>query len=231
MPKSKQAPYVSYGIDDWKWEFLRRNKHYKRAYRAIDWLQQRFPNGFKGFGLLDHVHALNLSNRLKDRCGLGLPKLKEELKGQSSFLPSPSVPAHGYQNSPVSASNIVTVYESTVFKSEPSELYPEENQVVAVIDTRHSMEEIVKDLKVQVRPFLSKQRSQLDKYKDYLAVWDLREKGWIDSQIAQKVWPKELNRVGGRIEQDKWPLIQRVYDDSKAAQKLIDQSFPLKIKK
>jgi len=60
-----------------------------------------------------------------------------------------------------------------------------------VIDTRRSMEEIVSELKAYLGQYLSKQRSQLKNYKDYLAVWDLRERKFTADKIAPKLWPEE----------------------------------------
>jgi hypothetical protein len=36
-----ENPYANYHIDDWNWEFLRRNQRYKRAYKAVQWLKAR----------------------------------------------------------------------------------------------------------------------------------------------------------------------------------------------
>jgi hypothetical protein len=33
--------YAGYTIDDWNWEFLKRNECYKRAYKAVQWLKAR----------------------------------------------------------------------------------------------------------------------------------------------------------------------------------------------
>ena len=68
----------------------------------------------------------------------------------------------------------------------------------------------------------------MDKYNSYLAVWDLREEGLIDTQIAQKLWPEEYKEDGGRDTCTKGSLIQRVYDYKDAADKLIENSFPRK---
>src|SRR5215813_10618319 len=41
MRTSQNNPYAGYAIDDWNWEFLRRNTRYKRAYKAVQWLKAR----------------------------------------------------------------------------------------------------------------------------------------------------------------------------------------------
>ena len=101
------------------------------------------------------------------------------------------------------------------------------HEVVALIDSRFSLKEILADLKVELRPYLTKQREQVRKYKDYLAVWDLRQKGLTAEEIASKLWPNDYEERGGRDDiGGKSTLTQKVYDYEQAAQKLIDESFP-----
>jgi hypothetical protein len=76
------------------------------------------------------------------------------------------------------------------------------------------------------------------KYKDYLAVWDLRQQGKTQKEIASTLWPREYLKKGGPDYHygDKGVLVQRVSDHEKAAQKLVEATFPakkrsLKIKK
>jgi hypothetical protein len=60
-----------------------------------------------------------------------------------------------------------------------------------------------------------------------LAVWDLRNEGLTDTQIAEELWPEDYETIGGRDDiGNKGSLMQRVHDHDKAAQKLIDNSFP-----
>ncbi len=68
----------------------------------------------------------------------------------------------------------------------------------------------------------------MDKYKDYLTVWDLRQQGKTQNKIAEIVWPDEYKAKGGSdyTTGEKGFLIQRVSDHQKAAQKLIEASFP-----
>jgi hypothetical protein len=39
-----ENPYANYHIDDWNWEFLKRNRRYRRAYKAVQrfkaWLEK-----------------------------------------------------------------------------------------------------------------------------------------------------------------------------------------------
>ena len=236
MPKGKQDPHRSYDIDDWRWEFLRRNDRYKRWSRALNWFQARFA--FRAVKILwpvktptmKHPHYVHkkiyyadLCHELTKQCGL------------RSLIP-PHIPAHELKESPFESSGPVDVLDSKAFELELDEdgnlasapLELDEHELLVKIDTLYTSQEIVSKIKDILRDRRSKQRTQLRKYKDYLAVWDLRQKEWADSRIARKLWPKELNRVGGRYEDVKGPIIQRVYDDVKAAQKLIDESFPPK---
>ncbi len=111
MPKGKQDPYRSYDIDDWRWEFLRRNPHYKKAHQDIEWLIQRKGGCLKGFGLYEPVHPNNLKNKLQAQLNLRDHKLKKTNEPRDWFsLPSPFIPAHEYEYSPVEISPIVGVW-------------------------------------------------------------------------------------------------------------------------
>jgi hypothetical protein len=41
MRTSQNNPYAGYTIDDWNWEFLKRNQRYKKAYKAVQWVKAR----------------------------------------------------------------------------------------------------------------------------------------------------------------------------------------------
>jgi len=71
-------------------------------------------------------------------------------------------------------------------------------------------------------------RQRIDMVESYLAVWDLRQQGLTADSIALKLWPAEYEKIGGRDSKIgyKGPLIQRVSDYEKAAQKVIKKSFP-----
>ena len=206
MQNKRQKPSDGYTIADWKWEFLRRNLRYRRACQAIEWLERRSqrsssPPFFKGFGLHQPVHPNHIKNKVQEQCNLRDQKLKKKpITRRDPFsLPSPDIPAHEYEYSPVQISAIVGVRSPSDFKGysshpeadEPSIITAEDNEVVVVINTRRSMEEIVSELKAYLGQYLSKQRSQLKNYKDYLAVWDLRERKFTADKIAPKLWPEE----------------------------------------
>ena len=61
MGKEQKDPYKSYTISDWKWEFLRRNPRYIKAYRAVEWLKRRPNRSFIGFGRITHHSDLLVS--------------------------------------------------------------------------------------------------------------------------------------------------------------------------
>jgi len=39
--QEEKDPYSTYDLDDWQWEFLRRNPRYIKAYKAVEWLKKR----------------------------------------------------------------------------------------------------------------------------------------------------------------------------------------------
>jgi len=238
VQNTRKKPSDGYTIADWKWEFLRRNLRYRRACQAIEWLKQRKRGWFKGFGLLRSVNSWDVAEKIQQQCSLREAKLRKKPSEQRDLwpLPDPTFSAHEYKYSPVQIPPIVGVsgpsdfhgYSSHPDADEPPIITAGDNEVVVVIDTRSTREEIVNELKAYLGPYLSKQRSQLKNYKDYLAVWDLRERKFTADKIAPKLWPEEYKKVGGRDLKVgvKGPLIQRVYDHEKSAQKLIEESFP-----
>ena len=243
MQNKRQKPSDGYTIADWKWEFLRRNLRYREAYRDVEWLKQRKGGWVKGFGLLRPVNSWDVAEKIQQQCSLREAKLRNKPSEQRNLwpLPDPTLSAHEYKHSPVQISPIVGVWGPRDFKGysahpeadEPPIITAEDNQVVVVIDTRRTMEEIVYELKVYLGPYLSEQRKQLKNYKDYLAVWDLWEKDLNAEKIARRLWPKEYARKGGRDygTGEKSALTQRVYDCRDSAQKLIEESFPLRKRK
>ncbi len=70
MQKSRQDPYARYDIDDWKWEFLRRNPRYIRAYKAVEWLKMRLSKHYSrghislnAFGLLCRFSSVQIGKQ------------------------------------------------------------------------------------------------------------------------------------------------------------------------
>src|SRR5262245_53314608 len=60
--QEEKDPCSTYDLDDWQWEFLRRNPRYIKAYKAVEWLKKRLDRKrdlrgsgfFRAFGLLYH---------------------------------------------------------------------------------------------------------------------------------------------------------------------------------
>lgn len=231
MPKERQDPYKGYTIADWKWEFLRRNPRYIKAYRAIEWLKRRKNGCFFGFGRV--ARHLELLRWLGQQLGLDPEVIQEQTFLANEWsLPAPDMPAHKFECCPIKGSHILFDHEYLALRGSEEPLpaidYLADHEVTVLIDTRSGSKEIIAELKVQLRPYQAKQRKQVKKYRDYLAVWDLRQKGLTADAIAPKLWPEEYENIGGRDSDtgEKGALIQRVYDYEKAAQRLIEESFP-----
>lgn len=174
---------------------------------------------------------MNLVGALRRYLSLGDPKLKrvQQHPGDRLSLPCPNLPAHKFEYSPVSMQPVVrAAQEGSPFDEEPPISSLKEHEVLLVVDSRFSFEEIQRALKQDLRPYLTTSRKHVKTYGSYLHVWDLRQKGWSADKIAPKLWPGEYEQLGGRDIDlgEKGPLIQRVYDQEKAAQSLIDKSFP-----
>jgi len=247
MPKRKQDPYRSYDIDDWKWEFLRRNSRYKKKYRAIEWLKRRLSKSssgskgsFRAFGLrCSFSYVLRSKGGDEwhfDHSAIYRKKGIEQRSGdQYTFLdiPSPDAPSTEYKKKVLRKTDAVSEI-SDIRGEEPWEVWTpselQEHEIAVQIDTRYSEKEILSQLKRVLKTYRPKQRNQIKKYKDYFAVWVLRKGGRTADEIAPELWPKEYEKIGGRNPDtaEKGALIQRVYDYEKAVQKLIDQSFPPK---
>jgi hypothetical protein len=246
MDETDKCPDDEYTVTDWKWEFLRRNSRYQKAYKATEWLRKRAPRrktSFRGLGLLQPIYFENLTNRVRERLSLSQPRLKNDSESSDRlfwYLPSPEKAAHEFECSPVRIDPIVDVYTHRdvqgnytghSYDEEPLAVTANENQVIALLDTRCKLEDIVSELRVWLSPYVSKQRDQIAKYGDYLAVWDLRQQGKTQDEIARSLWPDEYKLKGGRdpdLSERKGALLQRVHDHENAAQKLIDASFPSK---
>ena len=151
MGKQQKDPYKSYTINDWKWEFLRRNPRYKRAYRATEWLKRRQNGRFIGFGRV--VRHLDLLASLQQQLGIN-PELTCKQGSTSEWsLPSPDTPASDFEYSPITGSVSLSDYGDFAWDEEPPVIdYPARHEVVVHIDTRFSLKEIVADLRHNYAP-------------------------------------------------------------------------------
>src|SRR5262249_11859698 len=155
----------------WKWEFLRRNSRYRKAYRAIEWLRKKPYQSFRGFRRVARYSVL--VSWLRQQAGLD----SEVIQG----LPSPDVPAHEFESCPIKRSYVLLDHGDFVNRDPDVPLpvidYLADHEVVILLDTRFGFKEIIVDLKDQLDPYLAKQRNRVTNYKNYLTVWDLRQQG------------------------------------------------------
>ena len=239
-------PYSNYDLDDWQWEFLRRNPRYIKAYRAVEWIKKRLEKkaasgsgqntSFVVFGTSYWFTAAYFSGgRVVWKYNEWTGNEGEMAQGWYLDLPSPEAASQEYKEKILRMRKpraVVTWGEWSDEDETYYEIHPPyaERKLNLVIDTRYDIQKIVAELKKILKDKKLKQRQRFELYPDYLKVWDLREEGLTDSQIAQKLWPDDYAADGGRDSGtgDKGALIQRVYDYESAAQRLIDNSFPLK---
>ena len=242
VASKKKDPYADYDLDDWQWEFLRRNKRYRRRYRAIQRAEQR-GWGYEVNGEyhpISDIWALDLRSRLSLSCPPTIDHPDES--DHALALPSPDIPRAKFEYSPIRrggayVTNIRTDDEDDtelgkLFRGEIFTVdrgIPDDCKIYVEIDARCKLEMIVADLRKELPKYLRGGRDQLKLYKSYLEVWDLRRKDKTADEIAPKLWPDENATKGGRGRYgDKGALIQRVYDYEDAANDLIEKSFPAK---
>jgi Family of unknown function (DUF6499) len=232
--QEEKDPYSNYDRDDWEWEFLRRNKRYKLRYRAVQRAKER-GWGFDG----DEEFLFIAENWAADLCrqlSLCNPRRIDDPSDHEDFglLPNPDLPRDRFTRSPVRR------FRAVVMNSPTSDIFlledlfesgiPKEHKVKVDIDARYKLEDILDELRKALPSHLGKKKYHTNKFKSYLDVWDLRQKEKLDDAIASELWPEEHKKLAEkdfRLEQ-KNPLHQRVHDQAKAAQRLIDNSFPRK---
>src|SRR5215831_6557764 len=99
--RKRKDPYSNYDLNDWQWEFLRRNPRYRRRYRAVQRAKDRkWGYEFEGkFVFLAEVWAIEL-RRLLSLCN---PPRKGDPDSfdDSISLPNPDFPRHEFKYSPV----------------------------------------------------------------------------------------------------------------------------------
>jgi Family of unknown function (DUF6499) len=237
-----KGPYSNYDLDDWQWEFLRRNPRYRRRYRAVQRAEER-GWGHEYEGDSAEYWAIDLRKRLS-LCSP--PTIDDPDSGDDPVtLPNPDIPRHKFQYCPIERYPAVVLEGPRLTTNDPkldeilrgshgvlrweSEI-PQEHKVTVDIDARCKLQTILTELKKTLPVHLTKGRDHFKKYESYLAVWDLRQKGKIADAIASELWPEEHKKLAEKdfLLEEKNPLHQRVHDQEKAAQRLIDASFPLK---
>jgi Family of unknown function (DUF6499) len=240
--RQKNDPCSTYDLDDWQWEFLRRNRRYRRRYRAVQRAEERgWGHEYEGemFFIAD-----NWAIDLRKRLSLCSPPTIDDPDGNDDpvSLPNPDIPRHKFQYCPIGRYPAVVVEGPSLTTNDPkldeiirgsdglfgleSEI-PQEHKVTVDIDARCKLQTILAELKKTLPAHLAKGRDHLKKFESYLEVWDLRKEGLTDTQIAQRLWPDEYATNGGRDSGigNKGYLIQRVYDYYDAIEKLIENSF------
>src|SRR5262245_4347940 len=246
-------PYANYDLDDWQWEFLRRNPRYIKAYKAVEWLKKRLNKkknkiernaNFNAFGICCsfswHRHGEDevwyedwVYYGSTYRTKTGEIRRNDLASGTILELPSRNSTANEYKE------KLAGYYPTWLKKSVPvSEIDQDmvreyslrHHEIAVVIDRRHVPATILSEIKSLLQDYQLRKRHRFDLYPDYLAVWDVREQGLTDTQIAQKLWYVEYTANGGRDSgtADKGSVIQRVYDHYNAVKDLIEDSFPAK---
>jgi hypothetical protein len=164
MEKVKD-PYSNYDLDDWQWEFLRRNPDYIKAYNRVEWLKKRLTKSkqigrtiirFNVFGIQYLFQWFKFSKNGRDfegweYCGSRYRtkngKVCTNTPTSRLFLdlPSPSDSSAHYREKLLNKEG--PVFE--IGKSEPGDdsrdVWPvlEKYEIAVAIDTRYSLDEIV----------------------------------------------------------------------------------------
>jgi hypothetical protein len=238
-------PYSTYDLDDWQWEFLRRNPRYRRRYRAVQRAEERgWGHEYEGeMFFIAENWAIDLRKRLS-LCSP--PTIDDPGSGDDPVtLPNPDIPRHKFQYCPIGRYPAVVLNGPGPMSNDPkldellreagdlftseSEI-PQEHKVTVDIDARCKLQTILTELKKTLPVHLTKGRDHLKKFESYLAVWDRRQKGKTADAIAAELWPEEHKELSGKdfLAEEKNPLHQRVHDHEKVARKLIENSFPPK---
>jgi Family of unknown function (DUF6499) len=245
VKQQQQAPYATYDLDDWQWEFLRRNPRYLKAYKAIEWLRKRpdknTPRFHRGFFKALGVHCsfswiktvTEYEDWRYDYEGWRYDAYTNDVASGLLYLPSPDSTAREYKERLLKKAGAVFEIDKSMQGEGPWDFWTpfqlKEHEIALMIDTRYGLSEIASELKEILEIRKDNQRHYVRLYPDYLAVWDLRKEGLTDTQIAQKLWPDKYEKNGGRDSEGyKGYLIQRIYDYKDAADKLIENSFPPK---
>jgi hypothetical protein len=231
MERKASNPYLGCQLDDWSWEFLRRNTRYIKAYESVQRLKARLDREsrhFISFALFRIEYRFVRTNR-----GNGW-EWRYERPGKHPIhlndLPSPDSSSRRYKGKLLKKIEAVTPIDATIdedgFGWTPAALH--DYEIAIQIDTRFSSHEIKSALQKILDMVQPKKKLHVKKFKDYLAVWDLRQQGKTLKEIAQLLWPEEYAIKGGPDYHtaEKGSLVQKVSDHENAAQSLIDGSFP-----
>jgi hypothetical protein len=247
-------PYSDYDLDDWQWEFLRRNPRYIKAYKAVEWLKKRLNKkkgkvkrsaSFNAFGIQcsfswrrhgeDEVWYEDwwVYYGSTHKTKTGEIRRNNLASGKVLELPSPDSNANEYKEQlagfyPTLLRRSVAAV-SEIDKDMLLEDVLGHHEIAVVIDTRHASGTILSEIKSLLQDYQPRKRHYLTLYPEYLAVWDLRKEGLTDAQIVEQLWPDLYETIGCRDDiGNKTFVLQRVYDYESAANILIKDSFPPK---
>jgi hypothetical protein len=230
-------PYSNYDLDDWQWEFLRRNARYKRAYKVVEWLKKRLekkPASFSGggksfvaFGTSYWFSPVFLSDRLVWRYDEKWPGDEGDMElGWYLDLPSPEESSQEYKAKILRMRKPRAVVKLGEWSDEDETHYEirppfEEYKLVLLVDARYDTDRITSELTEVISSYKSKNRYHLELYSDYLKVWQLRKDNVRRSKIASSLWPHDYKK-------NKTNAIQKTRYCEQKFQELIDNSFPAK---
>jgi hypothetical protein len=234
--QENKDPYSDYDLDDWQWEFLRRNPRYIKAYKGVEWLKKRLDkntprvqNGsFKAFGVSCHFSKDYLTaqrfvwkyeEKWTDHDG-------SFTSGWYLDLPSPSASSDEYKAKILRMRKPRAVVQLGEWSDEDEthwDMRPpfEEHKIAVLIDARYDTDRIISELKQVLKNHRPTNRNHFERYPEYLKVWELRRDRKGRNKIACLLWPQEYKN-------SKNAAIQKVryYEDK--FQELIDDSFPPK---
>jgi hypothetical protein len=234
---SHSNPYAGYTIDDWNWEFLKRNQRYKRAYKAVQWLKARLDRKALNGPVCFIAFGIQFRFRRVDR-GSGWEWCYQRNGKHPIYLNDLSSPdnpsSRRYKGKLIKKLKPVTQIDGSVDRHgngwTPAIL--QDHEIAIQIDTRFKSKEILCSLKNILATIQPKKKLHVGKYEDYLTVWDLRQERKTLNVIAKNVWPDEYE-TSEKAAPDwdigqKGYLIQRALEHEKAAEKLIEATFPAK---
>jgi hypothetical protein len=230
-----QDPYSTYDLDDWQWEFLRRNPRYIKAYKAIEWLKKRLNKKkeqtrrsivrFNAFGLqctFAEKKFYHNDYRFEGWTYVGKSIWGTRLHGSLLDLPSPNESSAHYKQLLEKQGAA-----AEIGKAEPgddsADVWPllEKHEIAVAIDTRYNIDEIINGVKEVISAYQSNNRYHVELFPDYLRVWQLRKDKVSRRKIASSLWPHGYKK-------NKANAIQKTHYCEKKFQELIDESFPAK---
>ena len=235
-------------VDEYKWEFLRRNEDYQLDYAAF---ANQFPEWVKGYGV-----------------GIPLDRLKQSGPEEWAFLHNKVYPAVWKLSErwyirdlidPLRSSNEASpfFYSESWMREQHSEEGPESDEpptwdyfshilgdaphtpkglrfIMVPIDIAQPIKRTFAALEVHIEIARSRYRlhigplpdsrkrprARLEEYGSYLMVWDLRRQNLTFEQIAFQLFPREMKNMNSRS-----AMTKRMRSHFQRAQKLINGEY------